>query len=73
MQNKFNQEDKQKVVDFLNMVANHATFNMSTNDVIRYFKLLAHMQQSILPKIESNVLEVTRVVEPEKPKRGRKK
>lgn len=76
MQGKFTDEDKQKLIDFLNIVADNATFELKTNDIITYFKLLAHMQQVIIPKINSNILEVIKVVEPEKPKakaKGKKK
>ena len=62
----FKEEDKQKVVDFLNMVAKKAEFKMSTQEVITYFKLLSHMQQSILPKIDANILEVKEVIEEDK-------
>lgn len=61
--NKFTQDDKEKVIQFLNYVAKHANFNFNTSEVINYFKLLSHMQQVILPKIESNILEIVRVVE----------
>lgn len=61
----FSEEDKQKVVQFLNMVAKNATFEMKTADIIEYFKLLSWMQQSLLPKIESHYFEVIRVHEPE--------
>lgn len=59
----FTEEDKQKFVDFLNMVSKHAKFKLDTEQVIMYFKLIAHMQQKIIPKIESNIFEVKRVVE----------
>ena len=70
----FSEEDKQKVVDFLNIVAKHAEFKFKTNEVIEYFKLLAYMQQTILPKIDNHILEVKRLVEPEekKPKKSKK-
>lgn len=58
----FNEEDKQKVVEFLNMVAKHAKFELSTAELISYFKLLSHMQTKILPKIDSNILELKRVI-----------
>ena len=75
MQDNFNEEDKQKVVNFLNMVAQKAEFKLNTQEVIEYFKLLAYMQQSIIPKIDSHILEIIKVVEPEKPqkKSGSKK
>jgi len=60
---KFSEEDKRKVIEFLNMVAKHATFEIKTNDLINYFKLLSFMQQTILPKIDANILEIKRVIE----------
>lgn len=60
----FTEEDKQKVVQFLNMIATNAEFTLKTGDVIAYFKLLSYMQQTLLPKIEANILEVKKVVEP---------
>ena len=69
----FTEEDKKKVVEFLNMVAKHATFNIKTNELIDYFKLLAHMQQQILPKIEQHILEVVRVVEEDKSSKKKSK
>lgn len=62
---KFNDEDKQKVVEFLNFIAARADFKLNTQEVIKYFKLLNHMQSQILPKIEKNVLEVVEVIEEE--------
>jgi len=60
----FTEDDKQKVIDFLNYVAKNAVFNnVKTEDVVVHFKLLAHMQQKILPKIDANILEVKRVIE----------
>lgn len=63
----FNEDDKKKFIEFLNMVAKHASFDMKTDDVIGYFKLLVHMQTVILPKIDANTLEVVKVVEDAKP------
>lgn len=62
----FTEEDKKALIDFLNYVAEHATFEMKTKDVLSYFKLLRVMQTSILPKVEKHILEVVKVVEPEK-------
>ena len=57
--NKFTEEDQNKVADFLNFIAVKAEFNgWKTDDTIKHFKLLAHMQQVILPKIEANTLEI---------------
>lgn len=62
-ENKFNEQDKQKFIEFLNMVAKNAQFNVNTTELINYFKLLQHMQTQILPKIDANILEVKKVVE----------
>ena len=64
MQNNFTEDDKKKLVDFLNAVANKASFkDMNVQDIIAFFKLLSHMQTVLLPKIDANILEVLRVVE----------
>lgn len=63
MEDNFTEEDKKKFTEFLNTLANTARFDMDTQELIRYFKLLAHMQQVILPKIDKNILEVIKVVE----------
>lgn len=47
----------------MNMVATHAKFSMDTNELIQYFKLLQHMQQKILPKVDAHILEIKRIVE----------
>ena len=65
MDNKFNEEDVKKMIEFLNTIAVKAKFEMNTQDIIRYFGLLSHMQKSIIPKLQANVLEVVAVVEAE--------
>jgi hypothetical protein len=65
MQNSLNEEDKKKVIEFLNFVAKKAKYEVDTQEIISYFKLLSYMQQELLPKIESNILEVKEVIEPE--------
>jgi len=67
---KFTQEDKENVVEFLNIVAKNAKFNMDTQEIIKYYKLLSHMQLEILPKIESNILEILAVREAEESTEG---
>lgn len=62
----FTEEDKQKFVEFLNMIAKNARFDLNTVEIIQHFKLLSHMQQKILPKIEANILEVKRIVDTKK-------
>ena len=69
----FTEQDKEKLIEFLNMVASHAEFKMNTSQLIEYFKLLSYMQSNIIPKINSHILEVKSFKQPEKPKRGRPK
>jgi hypothetical protein len=59
----FSTEDKQKVIEYLNFVAKKATFEMNTQEVIEYFKMLSFMQQTLLQKVDANILEVSKVVE----------
>lgn len=76
MKDHFTEEDKQKVVDFLNFIAERAEFpKWKTTDSIKHFGLLAHMQQVILPKIDKHILEVKKIVEaePQTPKRCKSK
>jgi hypothetical protein len=63
----FTEEDKQKFIDFLNMVAKHAKFDMNTVELVAYFKLLSHMQGKLLPKLDANILEIKRVIEAQEP------
>jgi hypothetical protein len=63
-QMKFSEEDKQKVIEFLNITAKNAEFKFNTTEIIQYFKLLSFMQQQLLPKIEANILEIKRVILP---------
>ena len=63
MKNSFTQDDKKKVIDFLNFVAKKAEWQTNTQEVVEYFKLLSFMQQTLLPKIDANILEIVKVVE----------
>lgn len=63
MDHAFTEEDKLKVVKFLNLVAKHAEFKTNTQELIEYFKHLSYMQTGLLTKIEQNILEVKEVVE----------
>lgn len=60
---RFKEEDKTKIIDFLNLVATHAEFKFKTQDVIKYFKLLNYMQVELLPKVDANILEIKRVID----------
>ena len=70
MENKFSEEDKGKVVDFLNMIVKHGRFDMTTLDIIKYFKLLNFMQTDLIPKIDQNVLEIVKYKEAAKSESG---
>jgi uncharacterized protein YihD (DUF1040 family) len=59
----FCEEDKTKTIEFLNSVAKHARFEMNTEELIAYFKLLSYMQKVILSKIDANILEIKKVHE----------
>ncbi len=61
---RFSEKDKDLFVEFLNMVAEKAEFNFKTKEVIKYFKLLSFMQQEMLPKINANIFEIKRVINP---------
>ena len=63
MQNNFTEEDKKQVVDFLNFIAERATFkDWNTQDSVKHFKMLSYMQNKLLPKIDANILEVVKVI-----------
>ena len=67
MKNSFTEDDKKKTIEFLNFIAQKAKFNdLNTQDIIAHFKLLSFMQQVLLPKIDANILEIVKVVEPSK-------
>jgi hypothetical protein len=69
----FNDEDKKKVVDFLNFVAKNGKFEVNTQEIIDYFKLLSYMQGTLLPKIEANVLEITKITQAPQEDKSNKK
>lgn len=65
MNNHFTEEDKKKFVDFLNFIAERAIFSeWKTQDTVTHFKLLAHIQQVLLPKIDAHILEIKKIIEP---------
>jgi hypothetical protein len=70
---KFKEEDKKKFIEFLNLIAKYAEFKMNTEELIKYFKLLNHMQTVILKKIDSNILEIIGVHESDENKVDGKK
>jgi len=64
--NSFNEKDKEKVINFLNMIAKHAKFEFNVQETISFYGLLSHMQQEIIKKIDSNILEIKSFIEPPK-------
>lgn len=72
-QNAFKEDDKKKVIDFLNLVATHAEFKLKTPEIIEFFKLLAYMQKELLPKIDSHIFEVKRVISEQETVKEKKK
>lgn len=63
MENKFSEEDKKRLIEFINMIAMKGEFKLNTQEVIKYFKLLSFVQQELIPKIDANIMEITKVVE----------
>jgi len=66
MENGFKEDDKKKIIEFLNIVADKSVFTLNTNEVIKYYGLLSYMQKDLLPKINDHILEVIKVVEADK-------
>lgn len=44
-------KDKQCIIDFLNLVAQHAEFKYNTEKAIEHVGLLSRLQRDVLPKI----------------------
>jgi uncharacterized protein YktA (UPF0223 family) len=59
----FTDDDKAKIIKFLNLVSKHAEWKLSTEDLIEVYKHLHFMQSSIIPKIDSNILEIKQIIE----------
>ena len=74
MDNNFSEDDKKKLIEFLNITAEKGSFNLSYSEVIKYYGLIAFMQKELIPKINANILEIVQVIEPEKKpaKKGKK-
>lgn len=73
MEHRFSEKDKEMLIEFLNLVAQKAKFEMDTNEIIKYFKALSYMQQTLVPKVDRHILEVVRVVEQEPEEKPKKK
>lgn len=69
MEDKFNEKDMERLVSFINSVAKRAKFdNMSIQEVIELYNQLSFIQKEFLPKLERNLLEVKKIIEPKKEK-----
>lgn len=61
----FKEEDVKKLVEYLNFINDNAKFDGLKNlQIINYFKLLSYMQNTILPKMEANIVEIKKVIKP---------
>ena len=58
---KFTDEDVQKAADFVNFVSDNAKFEVSQPEMIKYVQLLAWYQNTLVPTINSHVLEIKNV------------
>ena len=63
MEGKFNKEDKENFIHFVNFVYKHAEFNkLSAKDTVTFAKLINYMETKVLPKIDANMLEIIDVI-----------
>lgn len=65
--NTFKDLDKTNIVELLNFIHTKATFNVSNAEMIKWVKLLNWCQTELIPKIDEHLLEITKIVKPEKP------
>jgi hypothetical protein len=70
MDKYFTEEDQENLVDFLNMTATKAKFEMNTAELIKYFKLLSFMQNTLKRKVEGHILELKEVTKAPTPKQS---
>ena len=68
--NGFKEEDVQKLAKFNNFVNQHATFNITTAELVEYYKLLAWFQSELTPKVRANILEIKAIHESEESSEG---
>jgi hypothetical protein len=65
---RFKEEDKEKVVEFLNFVAKNAKFSdLAIPDVIKFYGLLSFCQQTLLKKINSHIVDSIKIHTPPEP------
>lgn len=66
---RFKEEDKKKVIDFLNFVAKRAKFDgLNVKEVIEFYGLLSFCQQVLIYKLDAHILDSIKVYEVKKEK-----
>ena len=64
MDDKFNEEDKKRIIEFLNLIAEKAEFpSLKLTEIIKIYGSLSYMQRDLLAKVDANMLEVVAVHE----------
>lgn len=72
LDNHFSEEDRDKVVDFLNHIAKTARFELDTEGVIKHFRGLSFMQSVLLKKIDAHIFELKKITPAPKKARASK-
>jgi len=62
--NSFTDKDKEKIISFLNMIAEKGEFKFKVEDSIKFYGLLSYFQTELLKKVDSHILEVKNYIEP---------
>jgi hypothetical protein len=64
MEGNFTEDDKKKLVDFINFIATKAKLSdISIQENIKFYGLLSFIQKELIPKIDRNILEIIQVNE----------
>lgn len=72
--NNFSDKDKEKVIEFLNFVAMKSEFSqLKVQDMIKFYGLISFMQKELIPKIDSHILEIKNIIQPEKKEQSKRK
>lgn len=57
----FKEDDLKMITEFLNFLTEKATFQVNQKEIVEYYKKLAWFQQSLIPLMESYILEIKQV------------
>ena len=68
---KFTEEDAKDLANFCNFVSKHAKFDVDWAEAVMLAKYSQFVQQ-LVKKIKDHVVELERVIEPPKKKKGKK-